>query len=153
MEISLKMLLSLYFFRGYIYNDIDNVSPLASHDVGVGDGVGDCDVSVHADDDEVEDGGGAGPHVHTQPDEAEVPAKYPSVHHLVDCGERQDQDAQQQVRHCQGHNEGVGGTGQLGGDLDSDDHQDVSEGDHETYEAERHERAYNLRHIFCSSGR
>ena len=31
------------------------------------------DVSVHADDDEVEDAGGAGPDVHTEPYEAEIP--------------------------------------------------------------------------------
>ena len=49
------------------------VIPLAGHDVGVGDGVGDGDVSVHADDDEVEDAGGAGPDVHTEPYEAEIP--------------------------------------------------------------------------------
>ena len=122
------------------------IKPFASHDVGVGDWVGDGNVSVHADDDQVEDAGGAGPHVHTEPDEAEVPAKDPSVHHLVDCGERQDQDAQQQVGHCQGHDEGVGGTGQLGGDLDSDDHQDVPEGDDETYQTQGNQRANNLEH-------
>ena len=35
--------------------------------------MGHGDVSVHADDDQVEDAGGAGPHVHTEPYEAEVP--------------------------------------------------------------------------------
>ena len=35
--------------------------------------MGDGDVSVHADDDEVEDAGGAGPDVHTEPYEAEIP--------------------------------------------------------------------------------
>ena len=57
-------------------------TPLAGHDVGVGDGVGDGDVSVHGDDDEVEDAGGAGPHVHRQPHEAQLLPKHPAVHHL-----------------------------------------------------------------------
>ena len=35
--------------------------------------MGDGDVSVHADDDQVEDAGGAGPDVHTEPYEAEIP--------------------------------------------------------------------------------
>ena len=37
--------------------------------------MGDGDVSVHADNDEVEDGGGAGPDVNTEPHEAEIPDK------------------------------------------------------------------------------
>ena len=51
------------------------LKPLSSHDVGVGDGVGDGYVSVHADDHQVEDAGGAGPDVHTEPYEAEIPDK------------------------------------------------------------------------------
>ena len=35
--------------------------------------MGDGYVSVHADDDQVEDAGGAGPDVHTEPYEAEIP--------------------------------------------------------------------------------
>lgn len=40
------------------------LSPLAGHDVGVGDGVGHGDVPIHGDDHQVEDARGAGPHVH-----------------------------------------------------------------------------------------
>ena len=58
------------------------VIPLAGHDVGVGDGVGDGDVSVHGDDDQVEDAGGAGPHVHRQPHEAQLLPEHPAVHNL-----------------------------------------------------------------------
>lgn len=58
------------------------VIPGSCHDVGVGDGVGDGDVAVHADHHQVQDGGGAGPHVHRQPQEAEVPPEYPTLHHL-----------------------------------------------------------------------
>ena len=72
--------------------------------------MGDGDVSVHADDDEVEDAGGAGPDVHTEPYEAEIPgltvlsrtggwraltvspSKDPAVHHLVNGAERKDED-------------------------------------------------------------
>ena len=71
--------------------------------------MGDGNVSVHADDDQVEDAGGAGPDVHTEPYEAEIPdrdglsvmywggaglspSEDPAVHHLVYCREREDQN-------------------------------------------------------------
>ena len=38
--------------------------------------MGHCYVSVHADDDEVEDGGGAGPDIHTEPHEAEISEQF-----------------------------------------------------------------------------
>ena len=50
----------------------EHLGALGGHDVGVGDGVGDGNVSVHGDDDQVQDGGGAGPHVHRQPHVAQV---------------------------------------------------------------------------------
>ena len=56
------------------------IKPFASHDVGVSDWVGDGNVSVHADDDQVEDAGGAGPHVHTEPYEAEIPDNKMATH-------------------------------------------------------------------------
>ena len=92
------MLLSSYFFLRYIQY---RILPLAGHDVWVGDWVGDGDVSVHTDNDEVQDGGGAGPDIHAEPHEAEIPPEYPTVHHLVHCGEGQHQHAQQQVRHSE----------------------------------------------------
>ena len=42
--------------------------------------MGDGDVSVHADDDQVEDAGGAGPDVHTEPYEAEIPDNKMATH-------------------------------------------------------------------------
>ena len=48
----------------------EELGPLGGHDVGVGDGVGHCDVPVEADDHQVEDRGRAHPHVHGQPDGA-----------------------------------------------------------------------------------
>ena len=47
-----------------MYDKYFEDSPLAGHDVGVCDGVGDGDVAVHGDNDEVEDARGARPHVH-----------------------------------------------------------------------------------------
>ena len=49
------------------------------HDAWVLDWMCDCYVSVHADGHQVEDGGGARPHIHRQPDEAEMLAEYPGV--------------------------------------------------------------------------
>ena len=46
------------------------LGPLGGHDVGVRDGVGDCDVPVEADHHQVQDGGGAHPHVHSKPNGA-----------------------------------------------------------------------------------
>ena len=56
-----------------IFNIRSKQKPFARHDVGIGDWVGDGYVSVHADDDQVQDAGGAGPDVHTEPYEAEIP--------------------------------------------------------------------------------
>ena len=58
-------------------------SPLAGHDVGVGDGVSHGDVAIHRDDHQVEDARGAGPHVHWEPHEAKMLPEYPAVHHLL----------------------------------------------------------------------
>lgn len=99
----------------------------------------DCYVSVHGDDDQVEDAGGAGPHVHRQPDEAEVAAKDPCVQHLIDRGERKDEDAKEEISQGQGHNDGVGGSGQLAGDLDSGDHKDVAKGYNQTNQTQRNQ--------------
>ena len=68
----------------------------------------DCDVSVHGDDDQVQDAGGAGPHVHRQPDEAEVATKDPCVQDLVDSGERKDQDTQEEISQGERDDDGVG---------------------------------------------
>ena len=67
--------------------------PGGCHDIGIGDGVGDGDVSVHADGDEVQDGGGAGPDIHGQPDEAEVAPEHPAVDNLIHCGQGENQHA------------------------------------------------------------
>ena len=64
------------------YSFVCNSLPLSCHDVWVCDGMSDCDVSVHGDDDQVQDAGGAGPHVHGKPDEAEVAAEDPCVQDL-----------------------------------------------------------------------
>ena len=53
--------------------------PIMSHDAWVLDRMCDCYVSVHADGHQVEDGGGARPHVHRQPDEAQLLAEYPGI--------------------------------------------------------------------------
>ena len=53
--------------------------------------MGDRNISVHADGHKAQDGGGAGPHIQRQPDEAQVPPKHPAVHNLIDCGEWEDQ--------------------------------------------------------------
>ena len=63
--------------------DYEYYIPGVSHDIRIGDWVGDCNVSVHTDSHEVEDGGGAGPDIHGQPEEAEVAPKHPAIHHLV----------------------------------------------------------------------
>ena len=53
---------------------------------------------------------------------------------------------EQQVGHGQRDDEGVGRAGELGGDLDSQDDQDVAEGDDEAYQTQRNQRADNLEH-------
>ena len=47
--------------------------------------MGDRDISVHADGHQVQERGGAGPHIHRQPDEAQVPQKkiYQQPHKLL----------------------------------------------------------------------
>ena len=60
----------------------EQLGPLGRHDVGVGDGVRDGDVAVQADHHQVEDGGGARPHVHSQPDGAPDVAKDPKAEDL-----------------------------------------------------------------------
>ena len=106
--------------------------PLSCHDVVVGDWVGDGNVSVHGDDDQVENAGGARPHVHGKPDEAEVASEDPCVQHLIDSGQGEDEEAEQEVSQGQGDDDGVGGAGQLAGDLDCCYHKDVSKGYNQT---------------------
>ena len=120
--------------------------PLPSHDVRIGDGVGDSDVSVHGDDDEMKNAGGAGPHVNREPDEAEVSTKDPGVQYLIHRWQGQHQHSQQKVSQGQGDYEGVGGTRELGGGLDGEDDQDVAEGDDETDETKRDQGTDNLKH-------
>ena len=121
--------------------------PFPSHDVRIGDGVGDSDVSVHGDDDEMKNAGGAGPHVNREPDEAEVSTKDPGVQYLIHRWQGQHQHSQQEVSQGQGDYEGVGGTRELGGGLDGEDDQDVAEGDDETDETKRHQGTDNLQHF------
>ncbi len=64
--------------------DNEQLGAEGSHEVWVGDRVGDGDESVQADDHQVQDGGGARPDVHGQPDGAPHVAKQPQPEDLND---------------------------------------------------------------------
>ena len=59
--------------------------PSRGHNIGISDWVSDRYVSVHADGHQVKDGGGAGPDINRQPNEAEMLPKNPTVHNFINC--------------------------------------------------------------------
>ena len=63
---------------------------------------------------------------------------------LIHSGQREHEDAEQEVRHGQADDDGVGRPGELGRDLDSGDDQDVAECDDEADQAQGHQGANNL---------
>ena len=105
----------------------EHLGALGGHYVGVGDGVGDGDVAVEADDDEVEDGGRTGPDVDRQPDGAPDAAEEPDAEDLVHGREGQDHHAQHEVGPRQRHDEEVGGAAKLLRDPHGRDHHHVPE--------------------------
>ena len=63
---------------------------------------------------------------------------------LIHGGQREHEDAEQEVRHGQADDDGVGRPGELGRDLDGGDDQDVAERHDEADQAQGHQGANNL---------
>ena len=93
---------------GHPQQDEDGHSLPLGHDARVLEAVFHPDVPVYGDDAQAEDGRGAAEHVHRCPDVAEHPAEHPAAQNLERRGEGQHDDAEQQVRHGQVHDEEVG---------------------------------------------
>ena len=72
------------------------------------------------------------------------PYFYKEPSYLIHSGQRQDEDAKEEVRHSQADDNGVGRSGELGGDLDGGDDQDVAEGYDEADQAQGDQGAHNL---------
>ena len=64
--------------------------------------------------------------------------------YLIHSGQMQDEDAKEKVRHSQADDDGVSRSGELGGDLDGGDDQDVAEGYDEADQAQGDQGAHNL---------